>query len=449
MPNYFEHKSNKLSEKFSRNRFQLLAVLSAAAFLLWIFLAFGLSDETSKRLFSMLPNALNTVVGIGVSVLITTFSFVFVALSLVSVQFSPRVVRHFWHADNFRRFFLWLFIFCFGFCFIIQFFNAPKIQLFGLVSAFYAIFIVFPVFLGYLADNLNAASIVNKISDVTVAKIEHSYRLLPPIKPQTKDSLQINSKGKGFLEQIDSERLSSIFLKIKQKYPQVSMHILNYSGSFIEDESALVEITPNIEINGQTADEIVKCFTLSKFRSIDQDIEYGIRQLADIGIKAISPAVNDPTTCVNCINYLGVILKSLAMRDDKSEISHKLEKIGIYLKEPEFEKFLDDSFNQIYQWGKSDYVIVKTIINTLNNIMTAVSTEKRFKAILHEIDEMEFAYIYDKTQNPTIQLKEHQIYIAKALKNFYLTAYNQAEILNLPEEKENLYLQIEKIKTEF
>jgi uncharacterized membrane protein len=444
MPNYFEHKSNELSEMLSRNRFQLLAAMSAAAFLLWTFLAFGLSDETSERLFSMLPNALNTVVGIGVSVLITTFSFVFVALSLVSVQFSPRVVRHFWHADNFRRFFLWLFVFCFGFCFIIQFFNAPKMQLFGLVSAFYAIFIVFPVFLGYLADNLNAASIVNKISNVTVAKIEHSYRLLPAIKPQKKDVLQINSAGKGFLEQIDSERLTGIFLKIKQKYPQVSMRILNYSGSFIEDNSALVEITPNIEINPQTADEIVKCFTLSKFRSIDQDIEYGIRQLVDIGIKAISPAVNDPTTCVNCVHYLGVILKSLAMRSDKSEISCNLEKIGIYLKEPEFEKFLDDSFNQIYQWGKSDYVIVKTIINTLNNIMTAVSTEKRFKAILHEIDEMELTYIYDKTQNPTIELKEHQIYIAKALQNFYLTAYNQAEILNLSEEKEKLSLQIEK-----
>jgi uncharacterized membrane protein len=447
MANYFEHKSNELSEKISRNRFQLLVILFFTVLLLWVFLAFGLSDETSKRLYSMLPNALNTVVGIGISILITTFSFVFVALSLVSVQFSPRVVRHFWHADSFRRFFLWMFIFCFGFCFVIQFFDAPKIQLFALVSAFYAVFIVFPVFLGYLADNLNAASIVNKISKVTVAKIEHSYRLLPAIEPQIKNTLQINSVGKGFLDQIDTERLKSVFLKIRQKHPQVSMQILNYSGSFIEDQSALVEITPNIEINRQTTNEIVKCFLLGKFRSIDQDIEYGIRQLADIGIKAISPAVNDPTTCVNCLHYLGVILKSLAMRDDKSEVSHSLEKIGILLKEPDFEKYLDDSFNQIYQWGKSDYIIVKTIINTLSNVLTAVSTEKRFKAILHEIEEMELDYIYDKNKNRTIQLKEHQTYIAKALKRFYLTAYKQAELLNLSKEKEKLSLQIEKIES--
>jgi uncharacterized membrane protein len=395
MPNSLEHKIREIGGTFSRNRVGL-SLFSALIFLfVWVLLAFGLSDETAERLHGALPSALNTIAGIGVSVLITTFSFVFVALSLVSVQFSPRVVRHFWHGDLFRRTFLWLFIFCFGFCFAVQFLDAPKLQLFGLIWGFYAIFVLFPIFLGYLADNLNAASIINRIAGITAAEIKSSYDLLPKMETARPDVFQIESRNKGFLEHIDAEKLAEVFSGLKEKDPQISMRITNYLGSFIEYSSVLAEISPKIEVDPKTSKSLAKCFRLSKFRSIDQDVEYGIRQLVDIAIKAISPAVNDPTTCVNCLHYLGVILKSLAVRDDRSVTARVLERHGIYLLEPKFEKYLDDAFNQIYQWGKSDYVVVKTIINVLCEIISVVPVEERFRSVLHELDEMEISYLFD------------------------------------------------------
>ncbi len=443
MANYLEKTVYRISDELSQNRIVLLVSVFFVCLAVWLFLAFGLEAKTAGKLFSMIPSALNTIVGIGVTVLITTFSFVFVALSLVSVQFSPRIIRHFWQGDNFRRFFLWSFILTFGFCFVVQFFDAPRLQLFALTIGFYLIFVTFPIFLGYLAENINAATITRHIAKVTVAEIKENYEALPETV-ETNNSV-IRSKGKGYLDNVDSEKLIEIFSRLKKSHPEISMQIPNYIGSFIEEMSALAIILPNINIDQKTVAEIENCFRFSKFRSIDQDVEYGIRQLVDIGIKAISPAVNDPTTCVNCLNYLGVIVKNLAIREDKSLKNQELETNGIFLREPSFEKYVDDAFNQIYQWGKADYVIVKTIIRILADIISIVPNKKRFKAILHEIDEMELAYLYDKTQVSPIQLKEHQSYVRKSLKNFYETAANRAEILNLKDEPKRLSSLAEKL----
>jgi uncharacterized membrane protein len=46
-------------------------------------------------------------------------------------------------------------------------------------------------------------------------------------------------------------------------------------------------------------------------RDMGQDLGYGIRRLTDIALRALSPAVNDPTTAVTCIGYLGACLERL------------------------------------------------------------------------------------------------------------------------------------------
>ena len=43
-------------------------------------------------------------------------------------------------------------------------------------------------------------------------------------------------------------------------------------------------------------------------RTLQQDVEFGVIQIVDIALRAISPAVNDPTTAINCINQLGRIM---------------------------------------------------------------------------------------------------------------------------------------------
>lgn len=365
----------------------------------------------------MLPSLGIAMIGVGITVLVTTFSFVFVALSLVSVQFSPRVVRHFWHGDRFRLLFLWAFIGIFGFLFVVQFVGSVALHLLAVLLAAYGVFVLFPSFLSYLADNLNAASITHNIANRTLEEIDRDFVRLDETVYQPGSA--VCSEKSGFLENVDADRLSAAVSRLRRDNPDAVLHVSNYLGSFVEVGSPLAVIEPETELSERTKNEIRESFVLHKFRSLDQDIEYGIRQLVDIGVKAISPAVNDPTTCVNCIHYLGVIMKELAGRELRSIKSLEVEKRGIYLKEPTFEQYIDDAFDQIYQFGRRDHVIVRTMISVLTEILSASPDLERAAVVVKELSDMELQGLYKAEPASPFPLIENRDYVRKALTRFY------------------------------
>lgn len=378
-----------------------------------------------------LAAALSLLVSVGVTVLVTTFSFVFVALSLVSVQFSPRVVRHFWHGDRFRFVFLWSSIAVFLLCFVLVFVHSTRLQLLGALLGVYQIFVVFPTFLGYLADNLNAASITKNISDNTVAQVYSNFEELD-FQSKTGDKPGIiRAEKSGFLNRIDTEKLASAVSRLRSSRGDVELASVNYLGSFIEVGSVLAVITPPVELTQRECEEISRCFFIHKFRNYEQDVEYGIRQLVDIGVKAISPAVNDPTTCVNCIHYLGVIIKELAGRDDVSIVAKSMREKRILLKEPTFEQYVDDAFDQIFQYGRRDHVIVRAIIAVMTEVIEATRSVDRAEVIVKEIADMELRLLDGDPKS--FVLAEQRNYILKSLAKFYAVAGAKFEDLDATE----------------
>ncbi|MEQ1923614.1 MAG: DUF2254 family protein [Pyrinomonadaceae bacterium] len=410
-----------------RDRAILLVSILAVFLAGWVFFinapnAFALAEP-------MMRAALSAWVSIGVTILVTTFSFVFVALSLVSVQFSPRIVRHFWHRDRFRALFLWSSIVVCAFCFVVQFTENSSLHALGLFLGAYQTFVLFPLFLGYLADNLNAATITKSIADRTVAEIDGVYDLVPDDHAVEVEDGAVVSERNGFLEKIDSDLLIRASRPIAQVHPDSSLRVTNYLGSFIEVGTTLITIEPPVAINREIEDLVRKSFSIQKFRSFDQDVEYGIRQLVDIAIKAISPAVNDPTTCVNCIHYLGVIIKELTTRDLTSRTARELAEHRIIVKEPSFEQFVDDAFDQIYHFGRRDHVIVRTLIGVLTEITASVGDAERLKTLANEVSEMELSVLCDPQGKLVFETAEQRNYVRKALVTFYRTAAKRADVI--------------------
>ena len=420
----------RVTFRSGRDRAVILAIALALFLGVYLVLSLELSSPMWARLEAILPGLAMTMLGIGVTVLVTTFSFVFVALSLVSVQFSPRVVRQFWHNDGFRLFFLWAFIGIFSFLFVTLLFPVPGLQLLALFLSTYAVFALFPAFLSYLADNLNAASIAESIADRTLLEIAREH---VPIKPAIAPKVgTVVAESSGFLENIDVERLLAVMPDLNARGVGTNLRVANYLGSFVEAGSMLTVTDPPVEITPALEREIIGSFALRKFRSMDQDVEYGVRQLVDIAIKAISPAVNDPTTCVNCIRYLGVIIKDLIARDLRSQRSRRVEEQGLILKEPSFEQFLDDAFDQIYFFGRHDPVIVRTLIGALTEIVSAASDAARAETVCREIEEMELLSLMIERDDHIFPLIESRNFVRRTLVKFYGAASERFTALGAP-----------------
>ncbi|GGD82526.1 hypothetical protein GCM10011514_53230 [Emticicia aquatilis] len=389
----------------------------------------------------LLDGYLSTLASIVATLVVTTFSFVFVALQLASVQFSPRILRSFFEYDHFSRFFLWSFLACVGYLMGLQYFGFSDASLiypkFGIVGSFYLILLVFPLFIHHVVDNINASSITQNIAKRTIKEIDELYEVAEFDLSKPKRLLILN-KESGYLDSILYKKLFQIIPDNNQSKVLVKPHV----GSFVLVGMPLVEIEcseTERDFYQQNLAKISNQFIISKFRSYEQDIPFGIRQLVDIAIKAISPAVNDPTTALNCIDYLGNIIKKAALSNTISKEATLLQKKNIYIREFNFEQLVDMAFDQIYHWGKEDYIIVRHLIKTITNILPFVNDPDKLFLLLAEVEDMELSFLkedYGKVEaDCPFKKAEHRNSLRDHLADLYEMAISKIEQLGLDDRK--------------
>jgi uncharacterized membrane protein len=128
-------------------------------------------------------------------------------------------------------------------------------------------------------------------------------------------------------------------------------------------------------------DTFYSTFDIGTERTMFSDTLFGIRQLADIALKASSPAVNDPTTTVNCIDYLTNILTQAAHHADVRRRFYDHQGIlRLVAPRPTFTMMLDLAFDQIRHYMPDAHVTLR-LLDGLAEIARATSDAERHAAI--------------------------------------------------------------------
>ncbi len=263
---------------------------------------------------------------------------------------------------------------------------------FGIVGGFYLLLLVFPLFIHHIIDNINASSITQNIALRTVAEIDMLYESLPDPFPAD-GIIRLRSPRSGYLDSIRYKTLNRLFPAHQDVQMQVRIHI----GSFIIKDGIVAEIHCPDGMRETYLDlykPIRSCFIISKFRSYEQDIPFGIRQLVDIAIKAISPAVNDPTTALNSLDYLGTIIQKAALSETTSKEAQLLALKRIYIREFNFEQLVDLAFDQIYHWGKEDYIVVRHLLKTITNLVAFMPVTEKLMVLIRQVEDFELQYLH-------------------------------------------------------
>ena len=100
------------------------------------------------------------------------------------------------------------------------------------------------------------------------------------------------------------------------------LRLADQTGGFVEVAPVVGEYLPAgtvvLRVSGGRSDPdpalARRVFVLARQRTVDQDPAFALRMLVDIGIRALSPAVNDPTTAVQALDRIGGLLVDLAPR---------------------------------------------------------------------------------------------------------------------------------------
>jgi len=125
-------------------------------------------------------------------------------------------------------------------------------------------------------------------------------------------------------------------------------------------------------------------FDLGPSRTLQQDVEFGILQIVDIALKAISPAVNDPTTAVGCVDQLSRVLIRFAGREPTASLLFDPPGVlRVIIPWISFEPLLHSAFDQIRLYSKSDTAVSLRLLRALGDI-ALTTPDREIRRLLYD-----------------------------------------------------------------
>ena len=121
---------------------------------------------------------------------------------------------------------------------------------------------------------------------------------------------------------------------------------------------------------------------LGRERTFEQDPKYPIRLLVDIAIKALSPAINDPTTAVQTLDQLEDLLRRLGASElDVGYVADQSGALRLVFPTPTWEDYLTLAFDEIRQFGSSSVQVLRRLRSALVGLADALPSDERVKAV--------------------------------------------------------------------
>ena len=135
-----------------------------------------------------------------------------------------------------------------------------------------------------------------------------------------------------------------------------------------------------LQIHGSGAlDENLLCdaIEIGEERTVEQDPAFAMRIIVDTAIRALSPAVNDPTTAVHGIDVLEVLVREIAGRDlDASFARDPGGRIRVAWRSPAWGDVLDLAFDEIRAYGASSIQICRRLRAALEDLRAATAPSR-------------------------------------------------------------------------
>ncbi len=352
---------------------------------------FGAGAAGSRGMLSAIASSMITVAG-------TAFSITIVALALASSQYTSRILRNFMR-DRANQAVLGTFLGIFVYCVVVLrtirsgdegAFVPSLAVLFGVVLSLVGIgCLIF--FIHHIASSIQAESIIKSAADETIVAID---RLFPdemgeaagpdagPVPDPASAAWQpIPAQETGYIQAVDGDGLLR-FARERETVVRMERGI----GEFIVEGAPLVAIAGGSPPEDGLADAVAGLFTVGRQRTTFQDVGFGIRQIVDIALKALSPGINDTTTAVTCVQYLSAVLARLAARRLADPCRTDGGKIRVIVRGANFPGLLGEAFEQIRRNAEGNVAVLLAMLDALEVVAGRTHDAGRLVAIARHVE---------------------------------------------------------------
>ncbi len=383
----------------------LPALIVAGALLLAVVLVLvdppiTLLQELSPRLFTVSADGargvLSSIATAMLSVAGVVFSITIATLSLTSQQFTSRVLRTFVR-DRGNQTVLGVFLGAFVYCLIVlRAVRAPSDgpgyvpQLALLVAIGLAIagagFLIY--FIDHVAATIQASAIIARVAADTRKALEDEQsetpapELLRELSELPSGGTPVVASGSGYVRGVDLQAIGNVAARRDWR-----VRVLAPPGTFVVDGATLFEVDTSEDGSAAVGKEEVAALRsavhLAASSDVDGDASFGIRQLVDIALKALSPGINDVTTALICLDHLGAVLLVAAAKSRPAALWRDEQGTArAVMRLPDFAQLLSEGLDQIREAGSSQMVVLLRELDVLEHLRDALEDDQGRSALV-------------------------------------------------------------------
>jgi uncharacterized membrane protein len=322
--------------------------------------------ETSPFILTGNPTELRSyLIGMAGTVLATAgvvFTLLTLPLSTVVAQYGSRLLRVFL-GDRTTQLVLGMFVATFVYCLAAAMSIPPMevepegpqitatVGLLLMLGTFASLILLIQhISMMLQAPNIAAAAGA-ELRDVVQAELPETTRAVSvgqsgqefAVTLLESEGYPVNLQETGYIELVDPDSLLDL-----ARENDLVIRLLCKPGRFIRNGETVALVWPSDRVGEKIAEQIRQVYRMGTMRTPTQDIAYAVNQLVEMGVRAMSPAINDPFTAMTCLDYIGEGLSLFLRHWERSSNLYDTDgRLRLFLEPVTFDELLDTAFNML------------------------------------------------------------------------------------------------------
>ena len=262
--------------------------------------------------------------------------------------------------------------------------QALRITIPNIVNSFIALFkdttLVF--FVGHMAGRINVDTVIDLVSEEIRSAVQRlttdTQQPAPPPADFWHNAVPISDHRRGYLQQLDDDGLADWAAEHK-----TAIRLLVRPGDYVFPGAPIAMMTPSTE----GADAAIRTATaLGPQRVSSADLEFAVRQLVEVAVRALSPGVNDPHTAIGVLDRLGAVLCDLVPLHLPTGVSLRDGWPVLVVPGIDYDGLVDAMFHMIRQNAAGNAAVLIRFLEVLTAVVTCEHNPARVAALRRHAD---------------------------------------------------------------
>jgi len=341
-------------------------------------LGFTSTVDSARVVLSTIAGATITFAGIA-------FSISLLIIQLASSQYSPRVV-HTLFRDPFNKRVMALVVGTFTYCVVVlrsvrsslEDGGDPIIPNLSVVIAVIlgiTTILAIVAFINHSAHTMDVSEILERVRSEAIAHIRDEWTTAgtgggrrDPVPTLDEPVHIVRFERSGWVQQVDFDEI------LKCAPDDTLVRLDTFPGRYAVEGTPLCALSPPPADCDHVEQSLRDAVGLGSTRTTQQDVSYGLRQLADVALKALSPGINDPTTAQDAIFHSAAVLAELLRRDPPPRVRSGPRGTRLLLVEqPDHADLIAMAFDEVRRAAATQPAVCTYLLEALHLLAEALA----------------------------------------------------------------------------